>query len=165
MHEISYGNGDDLTPRELGEFYQRMRHDLAARPEQIQAMLGSSAAFVTARHDGRLVGVARGVSDGLRGYLTECKLDPAFQGPAAVTGADGRIEDDQQGIAAEMARRVLERMASQGVIRIDVLGYATEVDFLEDLGFKRAPGLVGLTMKTERGVGASAQAETVAARG
>ena len=112
-------------------------------------MMNASVAFVTARRPGELIGIARGVCDGLRGYLTECKLDPAYQGPAAVTGTDGRIEHDEHGIAAEMARRVLAAMVAAGVCRIDVLAWGTEVDFCEELGFKRQGGLVGLTMRAE----------------
>jgi hypothetical protein len=104
---------------------------------------------VTARAAGRLIGVARGVCDGLRGYLTECKLDPSFQGPAAITRTDGRIEHDTNGIAKEMARRVLDRMYAEGVQRVDAVAYGTEVDFCEELGFKRTGGLVGVTMRAE----------------
>ena len=146
---ISYGTAADAAPEELVRFYQRMRHDVGAQPEQIQRMMAASAAFVTARRDGELIGLARGVCDGVRGYLAECKLDPAYQGPAAVTGKDGRIEHDAHGIAAEMARRVLETMFAAGARRIDVLAWGTEVDFCEELGFKRQGGLVGLTMKAQ----------------
>jgi hypothetical protein len=147
--QIAYGTGEDTNPQELAQFYQRLRHDIAARPEQIEKMMTACTAFVTARRDHELIGVARGVCDGLRGYLAECKLDPAYQGPAAVTGTDGRIEHDQHGIAAEMARRVLSTMVAAGVRRIDVLAWGTEVDFCEELGFKRQGGLVGLTMRAE----------------
>ncbi|MGE0760187.1 MAG: hypothetical protein AB7O38_24455, partial [Pirellulaceae bacterium] len=82
------------------------------------------------------------------GYFTECKLDPRLQGPAAVTKTDGRIEHDEHGIALEMARRVLEKLETSGVRRIDVLAYGTETDFLESLGFKKTGGLVGMTMRT-----------------
>jgi hypothetical protein len=146
MNDVTYGTAADLTPGELTEFYKRLGHEVPAQPQQLQSMLGHSAAFVTARVDGKLVGLARGLCDGVRGYLTECKLDPAYQGPAAITRRDGRIEDDRSGIAAEMARRVLMAMAESGVKRIDVLAWGTEVDFCEELGFKRQGGLVGLTM-------------------
>jgi len=146
---VTYGGREDLTPHELAEFYARLRHDIAARPGQIERMVANSTAFVTARRDGKLIGIARGICDGLRGYLTECKLDPAYQGPAAVTGTDGRIEHDTHGIAAEMARRVLQALFAAGVRRIDVLAWGTEVDFCEELGFKRQGGLVGLTMRVE----------------
>ena len=146
---ITYGTAADTAPDELVRFYQRMRHDVVARPDQIERMMAASAAFVIARRDGELIGLARGVCDGLRGYLAECKLDPAYQGPAAVTGKDGRIEHDAHGIAAEMAQRVLQTMFAAGARRIDVLAWGTEVDFCEELGFKRQGGLVGLTMKAQ----------------
>ena len=147
--DVVYGDGRDVTPVELTEFYQRLRHDIAARPEQIRKMMAGSAAFVTARVGGRLIGLARGVCDGLRGYLTECKLDPGFQGPAAVTRTDGRIEHDLHGIARELARRVLTALYAEGVQRVDAVAYGTEVDFCEELGFKRPAGLVGVTMRAE----------------
>jgi hypothetical protein len=147
MAEVEYGTEQDTDPNELAEFYQRVHHDIGAAPEQIRHMMNNSIAFVTARANNRLVGIARGICDGLRGYLTECKLEPSFQGPAAVTRTDGRIEHDEAGIAAEMARRVLDRMLAAGVRRVDVLAWGTEEDFLEKLGFKRLGGLVGMTMR------------------
>ncbi|MCK4342125.1 MAG: hypothetical protein KAY37_10435 [Phycisphaerae bacterium] len=149
MPAVDYGAGKDITPEELTQFYRRLDHDIAARPDQIRKMMVNSAAFVTARVAGELIGIARGVCDGLRGYLTECKLDPAYQGPAAVTRTDGRIEHDTNGIAKEMARRVLDAMYAEGVQRVDTVAYGTEVDFCEELGFKRAGGLVGVTMRAE----------------
>jgi hypothetical protein len=149
MVPVIYGNGDDVTPTELTDFYRQLHHDIAARPEQIAKMMANSAAFVTARVDGHLIGIARGVCDGLRGYLTECKLAPEFQGPAAITRTDGRIEHDLNGIAREMASRVLDKLCAAGVRRIDTVAYGTEVDFCEELGFKRTAGLVGVTLKAE----------------
>lgn len=147
MLNVTFGGVDETTADELFAFYRELGHDSVQAPEDAQAALEHSAAFVAARSDGRLIGIARGLSDGVRGYLTECKLDPRYQGPAAVTRRDGRIEHDQQGIAAEMARRVLEAMRANGVQRVDVLAYGTEVDFCQELGFKRQGGLVGLTLE------------------
>lgn len=144
--ELTYGNGQDLTPEELRGFYTALHHDVAPTPEQVREMLANSVAVVTARDGENLIGIARGVCDGVRGYLAECKLDARYQGPAAVTRTDGRVEHDKLGIAAEMARRVLEAMAAKGVQRIDCLAYGTEVDFVEELGFKRKAGLVGLSL-------------------
>jgi hypothetical protein len=156
MPEIVYEDVRDVRPQELAEFYRRLNHKPAARPEQVQKMLRSSDAFVAARADGELIGIARGVSDGVRGYLTECKLDPAYQGPAAVTRTDGRIEHDTDGIAAEMARRVLERLFAAGSQRIDVIAWGTEQDFLSELGFRRSGGLVGMTLQVEEWSAAAA---------
>ena len=149
MANVTYGNGDDVTPHEVAEFYDRLSHNIDAETQQIEIMMNNSIAFVSARGDGKLIGIARGVCDGVRGYLTECKLDPAYQGPAAITRRDGRIEHDERGIAAEMARRVLEKLFAAGARRVDALAWGTEVDFCEELGFKKYGGLVGLTMKAE----------------
>ncbi len=157
MTEVVYGTGKDVTPEQLAEFYRRLNHDIAAKPEQIRRMTENSAAFVTAFVGGRLIGIARGVCDGLRGYLTECKLDPAYQGPAAVTRTDGRIEHDTHGIATEMARRVLDKMYADGVQRVDLVAYGTEVDFCEELGFRQARGLVGMTMRSEDWIASAAK--------
>ncbi len=151
MFEVTYGSGADTSPQELADFYRRCNHDIDADAGRIGAMVAHSAAFVTARVGGRLIGIARGVSDGVRGWFTECKLDPLYQGPGAVTRTDGRIEHDEHGIAAEMARRVLEKMAAEGVRRIDVLAWGTEVDFLAELGFKKQGGLVGMTLRCGEG--------------
>lgn len=159
MPAVTYGDGAGTSPQELTEFYTRVEHDIAARPEQIHKMMADSAAFVTARADGRLIGIARGLCDGLRGYLTECKLDPSYQGPAAVTRKDGRIEHDTGGIAGQMARRVLTKMYAEGVQRVDVVAWGTEVDFLEELGFMRQGGLVGMTMRAEDWPALSGQPE------
>jgi hypothetical protein len=153
MPEITYGSNSDTNSREIGEFYRRLRHEIAAQPQQLEGMVARSTAFVTARAGGELIGIARGVSDGLRGYFCECKLDPAYQGPAAVTRTDGRIEHDENGIAAEMARRVLQQLAEEGVERVDVMAWGTEVDFLKELGFRKNGGVVAMTLKLDEKTG------------
>jgi hypothetical protein len=140
---ISPGEVDE---GELLAFYEQQCNLTAASVEKLGRMIECSCCFVTARDDGRLIGVARGVTDGLRGYLTECKLDPAYQGPGAVTRTDGRVEHDSQGIAREMAMRVLETLRDLGVERIDVTAHGTEEDFCTELGFRKARGAVAMQM-------------------
>lgn len=149
MATVEYGALDGITPAEIVDFYRRVQHDLSADAAQIQRMLSASTGFVTARANGQLIGIARGLVDGTRGFFAECKLDPAWQGPAAVTRRDGRIEHDENGIAEQMARRVLDALKAAGAQRIDVLAWGTEVDFLEELGFRKPGGLVGLTLKAD----------------
>lgn len=146
MTNVTYDAVGEVAANELFAFYRSLGHESVSSAADAQRVLDNSAAFIAARCDGRLVGIARGLCDGVRGYLTECKLDPAFQGPAAITRRDGRVEHDHHGIAAEMARRVLTAMSQRGVHRVDVLAWGTEVDFCEELGFKRQGGLVGLTL-------------------
>lgn len=137
---------EEVDVDELLEFYHRQQHPTTASAEQLRGMLARSYAVVIAREDGRLIGLARGVTDGVRGYLTECKLDPGYQGPAAVTRTDGRIEHDDRGIARELAVRVLESLRDLGVERIDVTAYGTEEDFCRELGFKPLRGAVSMQL-------------------
>ena len=148
MDEIAFALESRVNPTELFGFYQAQRHRGAPQSaEKLLEMVGNSACFVTARDgQGRLIGIARGLADGVRGYLTECKLDPQYQGPAAVTKMDGRIEHDERGIAREMASRVLGKLREMGCQRIDVIAHGTEVDFCADLGFRRNSGAVAMTI-------------------
>ncbi len=147
--EIVFETTTRLDPDELLEFYQRQNHPTTHSHEKLQRMMENTFCFVTARRHGELVGLTRGVTDGLWGRLAECKLDPSCQGPACVTRTDGRIEHDTAGIAREMASRVIRALWDYGVERVDALAYGTEVDFCEELGFKKLPGVVALELTTE----------------
>lgn len=134
------------TPEEILAFYQRQHHPTTQSVGKLQRMLNNTFCIVTARRDGELIGFARGVTDGLWGRMAECKLDPAYQGPACVTRTDGRIEHDYAGIARRMAELVIEALWSFGVERIDAIAYGTEVDFCEELNFRKIPGLVAMEL-------------------
>ncbi len=147
MSEFRFDVVDQIDPEELRSFYDSQGSCVPEATDKLSAMVDNSVCFVTARDDsGRLIGIARGLADGVRGYLTECKLDPTRQGPAAVTHIDGRIEHDQFGIAKEMAGRVIDALAAMGCERIDAAAYGTEVDFCEELGFKKSKGIVPMTL-------------------
>jgi hypothetical protein len=154
--DIRFEIVDKIDVGELKAFYDAQGSMIPQSIDKLSRMVDNSVCFVTAREaDGRLVGIARGLADGVRGYLTECKLDPARQGPAAVTHIDGRIEHDQYGIAREMAERVIEALAAMGCERIDAAAYGTEVDFCEELGFRRAAGVVPMSLDVHSRVAAS----------
>lgn len=158
MEPIVYDTVQDtarIDVAELTEFYTQQRHRITSSPEKLRRMLDSSFCFVTARRAGRLIGMARGVTDGFNGQLAECKLDIDFQGPGAVTHIDGRIEHDESDIAMEMATRVIDSLRENGVERIHVLAYGTEVDFCEELGFHKVGGMVALEMDTTAAVPAA----------
>jgi len=147
MHgEVKFQIQKKPDPQELLAFYQRQNHKTTHSVEKLRRMVENSPFLVTARRDGSLIGLARGVTDGVWGCLVECKLDPAFQGPACVTRTDGRIEHDSEGIAREMARLVIDALRKSGVERIDVLAYGTEVDFCKELGFKKLGGVVAMEL-------------------
>jgi hypothetical protein len=147
MSDVTFQVVSEIDIQELRGFYDAQGCVMPQSVDKLSRMVDNSVCFVTARDkDDRLVGIARGVADGVRGYLTECKLDPGRQGPGAVTHIDGRIEHDQFGIAKEMAERVISALADMGCERIDASAYGTEVDFCEELGFKRAAGIVPMTL-------------------
>ncbi len=148
VDNLVYEVVEQIAPEELLAFYEQQKHDTTHSLAKLRRMVDSTFCFVAARQNGQLIGIARGVTDGVRGQLVECKLDPAFQGPGCVTRTDGRIEHDTEGIAREMALRVINALRAGGVERIDVLAYGTEVDFCEELGFRKAAGLVALVLET-----------------
>lgn len=133
-------------PDELLAFYNRQSHATTQAKEKLRRMTDNTFCFVVARRRGEMIGIARGVTDGLWGCLAECKLDPAYQGPACVTRKDGRIEHDEAGIARQMALLVIEALHTYGVERIDALAYGTEVDFCEELGFRKLRGVVAMEL-------------------
>ena len=147
-------------PAELLSFYERQQHQTTHSIEKLQRMVDNTLCFVTARRDGELIGIARGVTDGVLGRLVECKLDPKFQGPACITKTDGRIEHDAEGIAREMAILIIQALREYGVERIDVLAYGTEVDFCEELGFKRVKGVEAMSLSSSTRLPAGARAST-----
>jgi len=145
---------DDITfelkakpdPRELLAFFDKQHHQVTHSLEKLQRMVDNAFCCVTARRGGAIIGFARGVTDGVWGRLADCKLDPAYQGPACVTRTDGRIEHDADGIGREMACLVIEALREYGVERIEALAYGTEVDFCEELGFAKVSGMVPLSL-------------------
>lgn len=142
--DIQYDASRKPDADELLAFYARHRHPSTQSREKLQRMIDSTFCFVTARRNGELVGFARGITDGLWGRVAECKLDPQCQGPACVTRTEARIEDDAAGIAREMAMRIIQALRRHGVERIDAVAHGTEVDFCEELGFRKLRGVVAL---------------------
>ncbi len=149
VSEVEYDASGSPDPTELLAFYGRQNHATTQSLDKLQSMVDASFCFVVARRGGEMIGLARGITDGVRGHLVECKLDPSCQGPACVTHTDGRIEHDTAGIAREMAQRVIAGFRERGVERVDVLAHETEVDFCAELGFKKAAGLMVMKLNPQ----------------
>lgn len=146
LEDIQFESMVKPDPDEVLAFYERQGHETTHVREKLQRMMDNTSCLVVARRGGELIGLARGVTDGLWGRLAECKLDPAYQGPACVTKKDGRIEHDSAGIARQMALLVIKSLKELGVEWIDALAYGTEVDFCEELGFKKVHGVVPMKL-------------------
>jgi len=160
FNDIEFETTTRPDPGELLAFYERQHFPTTHSLEKLQRMLDNTFCFVTARRNGELIGLARGVTDGLWGRIAECKLDPAYQGPACVTRTDGRIEHASEGIAHEMARRVIEDLRRYGVERIDAIAYGTEVDFCEELGFRKIRGVTAMELASSTPVRSHAAASS-----
>lgn len=152
LTNIVFETTSKLDSDELAGFYERQHHKTTHSSKKLNRMIERTFCFVTARCGGELIGLARGVTDGLSGRLAECKLDPTYQGPACVTKTDGRIEHDTEGIAGEMAQRVIDALRAFGVERVDVVAYGTEVDFCRDLGFRPVRSVVCMELPAGAGV-------------
>ena len=146
LGEISFETVQKPDVDELIAFYERQQCKTTGKRDKLMRMIDMTFCFVIARRDGELIGLARGVTDGVWGRMAECKLDPAYQGPACITRTGGRIEHDAVGIAREMAERVIRTMADYGVERIDALAYGTEVDFCEEIGFRKLRAVVPMEL-------------------
>ena len=151
VESITYRMVEHIDVEQLAEFYARQGDCRPYPVQKLQAMVENSFCFATAWQGERLIGIARGVTDGVRGQLVECKLDSDFQGPAAVTKTQGRIEHDREGIARAMALRVIDALRDYGAEEIHVMAYGTEVDFCEELGFKKVSGMVALRLDVGAG--------------
>lgn len=149
LDSIEFNTTKTPDLKELLEFYDRQHHKITQSSEKLQRMVDNTFCFITAHKDGELIGITRAVTDGLWGCLAECKLDPGFQGPACVTRTDGRIEHDTEGIAFEMARLAIHALRDYGVERIEAVAYGTEVDFCEELGFKKRSGVVNMVLEAD----------------
>ena len=70
MSEFRFDVVDQIDPEELRSFYDSQGSCVPEATEKLSAMVDNSVCFVTARDDsGRLIGIARGLADGVRGVL------------------------------------------------------------------------------------------------
>ena len=120
--DIQISNSDQIEKEEVIALYQANEWSAAQKPEQLLAGLRNSHALVTARIDGRLVGLANAISDGhLVVYYPHMLVDPAFQG---------------QGIGRLIMQAMAERYRDFHQQMLTADGDA--IRFYETVGFERA---------------------------
>ena len=114
--------GDSLQQDEVVALYRANQWSSADKPEQLLAALRNSHGLVTARLDGRLVGLGNAISDGhLVVYYPHLLVHPAFQG---------------QGIGRQMMDALQQLYAGLHMQMLTADGRA--IAFYESLGFSRA---------------------------
>jgi GNAT superfamily N-acetyltransferase len=113
---------DQISSAEVVEIYKANGWSSANKPEQLLAALRNSHSLVTARLDGRLVGIGNAISDGhLVVYFSHMLVHPAFQG---------------QGVGRKMMAVMLQKYAGFHQQMLTADGKA--IEFYKSLGFVRA---------------------------
>ncbi len=113
---------DAIETDEVIALYRANQWSSADKPEQLLAALRNSHGLVTARLDGRLVGLGNAISDGhLVVYYPHLLVHPAFQG---------------HGIGRQMMDALQQRYAGLHMQMLTADGRA--IAFYESLGFSRA---------------------------
>ncbi|MBS0405813.1 MAG: GNAT family N-acetyltransferase [Proteobacteria bacterium] len=113
---------DQISTDEVLELYRANHWSAAEKPEALLSALRNSHALVTARVDGRLVGLGNAISDGyLVVYFPHMLVHPDFQA---------------RGIGGQLMRVLLERYAGFHQLMLTADGDA--IRFYERMGFVRA---------------------------
>lgn len=119
---LSISLDDRIETDEVIALYRANDWSSADKPEQLLAALRNSHSLVTARVDGRLVGLGNAISDGhLVVYYPHLLVHPEFQG---------------QGIGRQMMDALQQRYAGLHMQMLTADGRA--ISFYENLGFSRA---------------------------
>lgn len=119
---LSISLDDRIETDEVIALYRANDWSSADKPEQLLAALRNSHGLVTARLDGRLIGLGNAISDGhLVVYYPHLLVHPEFQG---------------QGIGRQMMDALQQRYAGLHMQMLTADGRA--ISFYENLGFSRA---------------------------
>ena len=120
--DISVTLNDRVETGEVIELYQSNQWSAAEKPEQLMAGLRGSHSLVTARIDGKLVGLGNALSDGhLVVYYPHMLVHPDYQG---------------KGIGRQLMVALLERY--QGFHQQMLTADGEAIEFYKKLGFERA---------------------------
>jgi GNAT superfamily N-acetyltransferase len=113
---------DEINEDEVVELYRSNQWSSAEKPKELLAALRNSHSLVTARIDGKLVGIGNAISDGhLVVYFPHMLVHPCVQG---------------QGIGRQMMTAIIERYSGFHQLMLTADGKA--VDFYKSIGFVRA---------------------------
>ena len=119
---LSVSLSDAIDEEEVVALYKANALSSAEKPRQLLAALRNSDALVTARVDGRLVGLGNAISDGhLVVYFPHLLVHPEFQ---------------RQGVGRAMMKVLMQKYAGfhQQMLTAD----GGSVEFYKSMGFERA---------------------------
>ena len=122
MADVEYRLGDELEEEEVLDLYRAVEWSAADKPMVLMKSLRNSHSLVTARLDGRLVGLGNAISDGyLVVYYSHLLVHPDYQGKGIGRGIMTLMKSNYSDFHQQM-------LSADG----DAL------DFYSKLGFKRA---------------------------
>ena len=113
---------DVITEQEVIAIYKANHWSSAEKPKELMAALRNSHSLVTARADGKLIGIGNAISDGyLVVYFPHMLVDPMSQG---------------LGVGRRMMAAMLEKYAGFHQQMLTADGKA--IEFYQSVGFVRA---------------------------
>lgn len=124
MDSVVYSDTDTLETAEVLELYRSVEWSAAEKPDKLLAALRNSDTLITARLEGKLIGIGNAISDGhLVVYYPHLLVYREYQG---------------RGIGREIVKRMLEpyKEFHQQMLTAD----SQAIAFYTQLGFTRAEG-------------------------
>ncbi len=119
---LAISHNDTLDEAEVVALYKANAWSSAEKPRELLAALGNSHALVTARIDGRLVGLGNALSDGhLVVYFPHMLVHPEFH---------------RQGVGRAIMGALMERYA--GFHQMMLVADGEAIEFYTAMGFARA---------------------------
>ncbi len=119
---LAISHNDTLDEAEVVALYKANAWSSAEKPRELLAALGNSHALVTARIDGRLVGLGNALSDGhLVVYFPHMLVHPEFH---------------RQGVGRSIMGALMERYA--GFHQMMLVADGEAIEFYKAMGFARA---------------------------
>lgn len=120
--EIHYAEEHGFTREELERLFLSVGWSSGHFPEKLVLSMQNFSTVVSARADGRLVGLICAMDDGImNAYVHYLLVDPAFQGEA---------------IGRTLVAHVKEKY--RDYLRIAVIAYDDELHFYENCGFVKS---------------------------
>ena len=134
--DIVVREAPDVDPGEVWDFYvENFCCETRYGKERVTSVLSKSDVIVTAQDNGRLVGLARAISDGLDAQVMELSVALSHQGPGATNETGALIEDDIWAVGRRLGQVLVDALLSRGVCFIESNVYRTEVDAYMKAGF------------------------------
>ncbi|MDR7857889.1 hypothetical protein [Tissierella sp.] len=132
----------NVTPKELYEFYEN--NDICEKgygKEIASRVLQHSSLIVGAYLEGKLVGIARAMFDGLVAEIVEFCLSLELQGKGLEYDNGSIIEKDEFTVGKQLGEAIITELNRMGAFFVSAIVFEeVEKEFFESVGFKKNVG-------------------------